>query len=202
MGWAHGREIEPVIFQTSTCFILALFLFVYLRQEATVPIQGWAPGRLSPWVQVCFAGWCLVPGGSISLPFPVSRGWWGLGAQAWRLAGPSAASCLSVLCCFVLLWCWRLQGLKSPDLSLERAVISVSVTWRGWLGLPFGPGSFSQGKHMLVWIHSFSDMNGTLPLAISLAGSCVLVALKPLEGAPGLFPSSTTPAQGKDSLMD
>lgn len=52
----------------------------------------------------------MVPGGSISLPFPVSRGWWGLGAQAWRLAGPSAASCLSVLCCFVLLWCWRLHG--------------------------------------------------------------------------------------------
>lgn len=94
------------------------------------------------------------------------------------------------------------MGLKSPVLSLERAIISVSVTWRGWLGLPFGPGSFSQGKHMLVSIHSFSDMNGTLPLAISLAGSCVLVALKPLEGAPGLFPSSTTPAQGKDSLMD
>lgn len=42
------------------------------------------------------------------------------------------------------------MGLKSPVLSLERAIISVSVTWRGWLGLPFGPGSFSQGKHMLV----------------------------------------------------
>ena len=37
-------------------------------------------------------------------------------------------------------------------------------------------------------------MNVTLPLAISLAESCVLVALEPLEGAQGLFPSPTATA--------